>query len=353
MSNKKVALVIGASGLVGGNLANHIATLPGWTALGVSRTKPAKAHQFTHISIDLLDKDQCHQALARYPEITHVFIAARTKGATPEIEERNNLSVVGNLLDTLEQTAPGLEHVHLVHGTKWYGAHLPNTTPPFRESDPRRVMPPNPYYAQYDYLVDRQEGREWSWSTSRPALIFGYSTGYPHNIVCLVGIFAAMCRELGMQFRFPGSEWTYKSLQPATDIDLLCRGIVHIASSENGRNQTFNVGNGDVFSWSNLWPRVAGVFGMEHGTPQQYSLLEYLSDKDGLWERMVQKYDLKQNSLSDLVKWSYGDFHFNRQGSDITSLIKINKAGFSEVTDSEDLFMEVLERYREERIIPR
>ena len=350
--SEKVALVIGASGMVGGNLASHIAGLSGWRAFGVSRKPPAGPKRFEHISFDLLNVDQCHAALANHPEITHVFVAARTQGATSEQEERNNIVLLANLVDTLEKTAPKLRHIHVVHGTKWYGAHLPNTSPPFREDD-ARVMPPNPYYGQHDFLLERQKGRHWTWSTSRPGLVFGYATGYPHNIVCLIGILAAMSRELGTQFRFPGTEWCFRSLQSATDIGLLCRAIVSISESEHGANTSFNVGNGDVYSWSNLWPRIAKSFDLECGYPQKYVLADYMADKEPVWQRIVEKYGLRDFALKDLVAWPYGDFHFNKEGSDIASLVKINGIGFHEVSDSEDLFMRVLQQYREEGVLPR
>lgn len=349
--SKKVALVIGASGLVGGNLATHMGQQAGWRALGVSRRRPARPIGYEHLSFDLLDTDQCKTALAAHPDITHVYVAARTKGGTPLQEEQNNVAVIRNLLDTLEQTSPELEHVHLVHGTKWYASHLPGTLPPFRESDPR-FMTPNPYYAQHDYIAKRQQGRGWSWSTSRPTLVLGFSTGYPHNIVCLVGVLASICRELGMSWRFPGTDWCYQSLQTATDMDLLCRAIVFMSTSEQGKNESFNVANGDVFSWSRLWPQVGKSFGMETGNPQPFSLVEYLSDKEPVWQRIVQKHGLQATTLSDLVAWSYGDFHFNKQSSDICSLVKLNHIGFYEMTDTEALFLKTLNRYRKEKVLP-
>lgn len=349
--SEKVALVIGASGIVGGNLATHIAGLAGWRAFGVSRRAPASAVPFEHISFDLLNVAHCHDALKHHPEITHVFVAARTQGATSEQEEHNNIALLANLVDTLEQTAPNLQHIHVVHGTKWYGAHLPNTSPPFREDD-ARVMPPNPYYGQHDFLQARQAGRNWAWSTSRPGLVFGYATGYPHNIVLLIGILAAMSRELSTQFRFPGTEWCFRSLQSATDIALLCRAIVWISESRSAQNTSFNVGNGDVYSWSNLWPRIAKRFDLECGYPQKYILGDYMADKEAIWQRIVTKHGLRDFSLKDLVAWTYGDFHFNKEGSDICSLVKINGIGFHEVTDTEDLFMRILQRYQDEKILP-
>jgi nucleoside-diphosphate-sugar epimerase len=352
--SENIALVIGATGLVGGHLASHIAGLDGWRALGVSRSRPEmKASAYEHLSFDLLDAKQCADALAAHPGITHLYVAARTKGATADAEERNNVALLANLLDALDTHAPRLRHVHLVHGTKWYGAHLPSTRPPFREDD-HRVMPPNPYYAPHDYLVERhhQADKRWSWSTSRPALIFGFSHGYPHNIVGLIGVYAALCKELGTQFRFPGTDWCYRSLQSATDIGLLCRAIVHLSEADAGANASFNIANGDVFSWSNLWPRVANAFGLEYGPPQRYSLLEYMADKEPVWQRIVKKHGLRELALKDLVAWNYGDFHFNKEGNDICSLVKLNQAGFHDVTDTEHHFMTVLQRFRDERVLP-
>ena len=62
-----------------------------------------------------------------------------------------------NLIDAIEPTAAGLQHVHLVLGTKWYGCQMGPFKTPSREDDPRQLQP-NFYHDQQDYIESRQQG---------------------------------------------------------------------------------------------------------------------------------------------------------------------------------------------------
>lgn len=347
----KVALVIGASGLVGSAVVRLLSGRPDWRVIGVSRTKPDLGVPFQYLLFDLLDPATCRTALATCPEVTHVFVASRVKDASFEELEEKNVEILRNLLDALEATAPRLEHVHLVHGTKWYGAHLGPTHVPAREDDPRQ-MPPNPYYAQYDYMTERQKGKRWTWSSVRSGVIQGYSIGYPHNIVGVLGAYAAISRELKNPLRFPGTSFCYNLVQSAVDAGLLAKAMLWVSTHPAGANEAFNVSNGDLFSWSNLWPRIAKTFGMEPGHVQPLTLAHIMSDKERVWKEIVRKHGLRNLRLKDFASWDYGDYHFNKTRSDIPSIYKLWNTGFHEFADSEEVFLSILQKYRDERIIP-
>ena len=46
-----------------------------------------------------------------------------------------------------------------------------------------------------------------------------------------------------------------------TDARVLAKHMEWAATSEAGRNQAFNVVNGDIFRWRWLWPNLAADFG--------------------------------------------------------------------------------------------
>lgn len=349
--DQKTALVIGASGLVGSAVVRLLAGRPGYRVIGVSRRKPDLGIEFQHLLFDMLDPQSCRTALASCTDVSHVYMCSRVKDATFEELEAKNVEILRNLLDALEPAAPRLAHVHLVHGTKWYGAHLGPTHVPAREDDPRQ-MPPNPYYAQFDYMTERQRGKRWTWSSVRSGVIQGYSIGYPHNLACVVGAFAAISRELGQPLRYPGQRSSYDLVQSAVDVDLLAKAMVWVSESPAGANQAFNVSNGDLFSWSNLWPKVAKLFGMEVGHIQPLHLAHIMSDKERVWRDIVRKHGLRDLALKDFASWDYGDYHFNKRRSDIPSLLKIWSTGFHEFADSEQVLLSLLQRYRDDRILP-
>ena len=68
-----VALVVGARGVIGGNLVQHLESLDGWQVVGLSRRGGQSAGTVRHVSVDLLDAADTRRALSGLSEVTHVF----------------------------------------------------------------------------------------------------------------------------------------------------------------------------------------------------------------------------------------------------------------------------------------
>src|SRR6516164_7257451 len=94
-----------------------------------------------------------------------------------------------NLMDELGPAAEALRHVNLMHGTKWYGNHLGPFKTPAKETDPGH-MPPNFYHDQQAFIVDRQKGKAWTWSSEIPHAICGFAIGNPMNLVMVLAVYA-------------------------------------------------------------------------------------------------------------------------------------------------------------------
>ncbi|KWX88485.1 NAD-dependent dehydratase, partial [Paenibacillus riograndensis] len=73
---RKTALVIGANGVIGRNLIGHLATLPEWDIIGVSRRGGVNTGRVRYIAADLLDPEKTRLKLGTLPEVTHIFYAA-------------------------------------------------------------------------------------------------------------------------------------------------------------------------------------------------------------------------------------------------------------------------------------
>src|SRR6185295_15382141 len=118
----KVALVAGANGLIGRHLATHLAAR-GWDVVAAGR-KPFSGDGARALVVDLANPSDARARLAGAGGITHVFYCARAdhpEGVPESVE--SNAALLRNLIDALAPHAP-LSHVHLVHGTKYYGHHL-------------------------------------------------------------------------------------------------------------------------------------------------------------------------------------------------------------------------------------
>lgn len=343
-------LVAGDGGLIGSYAARLYSEL-GWTVHGVSRRDLPEA-AWQHHSVDLLDPEAALAGLSSLREVTHlVFAAYLEKPTDAELIEVND-ALLRNTLDALQAAGAPLRHVTLYQGGKAYGHHLGFFNTPAKESDPRLIAP-HFYYTQEDLLRQTGADRGFTFTALRPEGVTGYATGNPMNLLLVIGVYAAISKELGLPLRFPGTRASYEALYQTTDAELLGRATVWAGSAEPAREQVFNVTNGDQFRWSQLWPRFAEHFGMDCAPPQQMSLTEAMPTRADLWQRLVQRHGLVATPFEKLVGWEVGDFLFHHEADNITSTVKIRQAGFADTLDTETRLLELFDRLIEHKVLPR
>jgi len=350
MTNRK-ALIAGATGVVGRNLLRHLLRTGEWEIVALSRRTPDVEGAYTHICIDLMNSAECKAKLGHLSDVTHIFFAALAPHPDLVQSAINNLALLRNLVEAIEPAASRLEHIHVMHGTKWYGMHLGPFKTPAKEDDPRH-MPPNFYYDQWDYLVERQKGKRWTYSSARPHAISGFALGNPSNLTLVIAIYAAICKELGLPLCHPGTPGNYTALYQCTDAGLLARAMVWMATTPNCANQAFNITNGDLIRWENAWPKIAQYFGMDMGPRRNISLVKFMADKEPVWDRIVAKHGLRPYGYRQIVSWPYGDFVFTPEYDVISSTSKARRYGFHECVDTEEMFARLWSEMRADRIIP-
>ena len=348
---KKTALVAGATGVVGRNLLRRLVSDPDWDVIAVSRRKPDVEGEYRHIAADLLDPADAEARLGGLSEVTHIFFSAYIEKPTWAAMVAPNMALLTNLMDAVEPAAEALQHVNLMHGTKWYGNHLGPFKTPAKETDPGHI-PPNFYYDQQAFIVDRQKGKAWTWSSARPHAICGFAIGNPMNLVMVLAVYATISKALGLPLRHPGSEANAHALYNVTDSELLARACVWMATDPKTANEPFNITNGDIFRWQDMWPAIADYFGMKTAQAQKIDLVHMMADKGRLWEILVKKHNLQPISYEQLVRWDYGNFVFTPEFDIISSTIKAKQYGFVEVQDSQEMFLRHFNELRAKRIIP-
>jgi nucleoside-diphosphate-sugar epimerase len=346
----KTALIAGAGGAASKRLIEALLAAPDWSVLALARTPRACGERLTWISADLLDADACGRALKPHREITHIFYTARAKHGETGLESvEENVAMLRNLLDAVEPVAAGLEHVHLVQGTKYYGMHLGPFRTPAREDDPRSGVP-NFYYDQQDLLSGRARG--WTWSASRPTFIYDFAPERARNAVAVIGAYAAIVRELEQPLDFPGSAAAFDARRDFTDASLLARAMVFTATTPACANAAFNVNNGDVLRWREMWPTIARHFGIAAGEVRPQSLNDWARDKEPVWASIVRRYGLVETGIRDVADWAFADFHWAHGYDVVSSSDKLHGAGFHETIDSVEMLLHHLTRYREAGILP-
>jgi nucleoside-diphosphate-sugar epimerase len=347
----KVALVAGATGAAAKRLVETLVAAD-WRVVGVSRNPPPSAGKVTYVAADLADADRLTAALKPHADISHVFYTARAAHGESGVESvEDNFALLRNTVDVATRTAKNLQHIHLVEGTKWYGMHLGPFATPARE-DQSRHLPPNFYYDQQDYLSERQNGQKWTWSASRPNFLCDFAPERPRNAPTLVGAYASICRELNTPLDFPGTNACYRALADVTDASLLARAMVFLATSEKAHNQAFNVTNGDLYRWCNLWPRIAAAYGIPCGQVRTLNLATWMADKQPAWDRIVKRHGLKPMPMDQVAKWPFGDFLWRQNQDNISSTTKLRQIGFHEMLDTEAMYFAHISSYRAAKILP-
>jgi nucleoside-diphosphate-sugar epimerase len=362
MSAKKV-LIAGATGLVGRACLKHFAAQKDCQVLALSRRKPDETWDARWLPLDLADAAACAALQSEFAGVTHLVYAALHErpglvaGWQEEQQIRTNDLMLRNLFGPLEQASSDLEHVALLQGTKAYGVHVRPLKVPARENRSEMHEQPNFYWNQERYLRERQPGKGWAWSILRPVLIVGASVGSAMNVIPALGVYAALMRRAGKtKLDYPGGA---PRVAQAVDADLLARAIAWSGESRNARNEIYNVTNGDVFAWPNVWPAIAQALGFEPGDARPLSLDREVRRQEAAWAEIRVAHGLRSGTLEEFVglSFEYADYTMGYGRTEpgapaIVSTIRLMQAGFCGVMDTEAMFAKAFAEMQAERLLP-
>lgn len=357
----KRALVVGASGVVGLAATRRLVADDRFDdVLAVSRRAPLEIGRARHLALDITDTASVRRTVAGRG-VTHVVYTAlqEAPGLHPgwfdEAQVELNRTMFANVLDAAID-AGSLEHVTLLQGTKAYGVHVfPDVEIPCREVRPRRPHT-NFYFAQEDYLYDRQRAGGYAFTILRPQIVFGDSLGSPMNLIPALGVYAAVMRARSEPLHFPGGP---RHLSEAADADLVGDVIAWAAHAPNARNEVFNVANGDVFNWPDVWPAIADALGIEPGEPRPQALAAAAPGWAPEWAAIVEQHSLRAPADLDAFvgqSFIYADMLLGGRGDhripQIVSTIKLREAGFHGCIDTEAMFRKWFATMQRLRLLP-
>jgi nucleoside-diphosphate-sugar epimerase len=349
------ALVVGATGISGGNAAQRLLA-DGFEVVGLSRRAEGLDPRVRHVAADLEDGDAVAAAL-RGTAPTHVFFTTWSRRAT----EAENCDVNGRMLrNLLDAVAPerSVRHVALVTGLKHYlgpfeayAKAQPDT--PFSEDQPRLPYE-NFYYVQEDILFAAAERDGFTWSVHRPHTLIGWALGNAMNMGVTLAVYAAICRETGRGFHFPGSREQWEAVTDITDARLLADHLAWAATTPAAANRALNIVNGDVFRWRRLWPRLAAALGVE---PEPFDgdaqpLEQQMAHAADIWPQIVRRHGLRDLDVGTLASWWHTDADLGRTVETFTDMGHSRRLGFIGVRDTESSFTDLFARLRDQRIVP-
>jgi nucleoside-diphosphate-sugar epimerase len=325
--------------------------LEDWQVVGLSRRGGASTDRVHHLAVDLLDAGDTREKLAGLRQVTHVFYTAYQDRPSWAELVPPNMAMLMNAVDAIEPVATRLQHISLMQGYKVYGGHLGPFKTPARETD-AAFMPPEFMHDQQRFLEARQIGKAWSWSAIRPAVVGGFALGNPMNLALAIAVYASISKELGLPLRFPGKPGAYDRLLEMTDAGLLARATVWAATDTRCANQAFNITNGDLFRWNEMWPAIAHYFKLEVAPPLPLALDTVMADKQPLWQAMLVKHALAPHAYAEVSSWRFADFVFSWDYDMFGDGSKARRFGFHEHVETQAMFMRLFDDFRRRKIIP-
>jgi nucleoside-diphosphate-sugar epimerase len=359
-SGRNKVLVTGASGLLGvAAIEKFLAG--GWEVVGVSRRKPElpSGRNVDFLSVDLRDEQKARAAFEPLTDITHIaYTALHEKpelvaGWSSKEQIDINNAMLRNVVEPIVRSASKFQHISILQGTKVYGVHLHPIPIPARERDARKDHP-NFFFDQEAYVGEMGARHGFNYTALRPQLVTGPTPG-ALNVLPAIGVYAAIRREKGEPFGFPGGP---SFVWEAADADLVADVMVWAAQSPQATNEAFNITNGDVFEWRNVWPVMAKTLGAEIGPDMPTSVTAYLNENADAWDKIVAKYRLRSRSLRELVGQGdqHADFAFAYGAPEgpraFVSTVKLRQAGFTKIVDTEDSFRGALQSLIDHKLLP-
>ncbi|KAK3336346.1 hypothetical protein B0T19DRAFT_36331 [Cercophora scortea] len=395
------AIVLGATGILGREIVKELGRKPDqWkTVHALSRSKKDECpSNVVHHHIDLTTSAEEMAKELKDVRGEYVFFAAYLQKDT----EQENWNVNGDMLESflkaLEITGAvrSIKRVILVTGAKQYGVHLGQPKNPQLESDPwlrDARWPPNFYYRQQDILKDFcAKHTNISWVVTYPNDVIGFATGNFMNLVSGLGIYAAVSKEMGRDLIFPGSDTFYTKFDSFTCSKLHARFCEWAALEPKAANQAFNVVNGDVQSWQDMWPRVAQRFGMKVkadqflgeselaerttlDTPplslvaseiglegkvlpsrleQRISLVKWsqMDEVKQSWNRLAEREGLQKEAL-EKATWAFVDFVLGRSFDIVISMSKAREMGWTGYYDTWRALTDVFGELEAAKVLPK
>ena len=311
----------------------------------------------------------CREALLigyrEYQELTDRFSAYTAHGSDYQTLKQANVTILVNAVQAVEKLCPNLQFWTLQTGGKAYGVEFVDKgidyNPPLKETMPRIPEPYASnifYYAQYDTMKRLSEGKKWKYCEIRPDAIVGFvPQNNAMNIAQALGLFLSMYKSVegsGAEVPFPGNATAFKELHTDTSQDILAR--FHIFASfhtDAVAGRAFNIADGDVVTWEQIWPGVCSWFGLKGVGPDQTRSTgaQWVQEHKGQWDAWIKEHGLKGGAL-EATSWDFMSgimgFTFDRH----YDLSACREVGFNETVPTVKGYTLAFERMKHANIIP-
>ncbi|KAH0837221.1 hypothetical protein FOPE_04546 [Fonsecaea pedrosoi] len=322
-SGELVALVTGANGVTGDYLIRQLASEPQWTKIiATSRRRPFRLSKDPRVVFGQADLNSdvgsISQALRDMgaTKVTHFFHMAYIHHDAFEKQYEYNVKFFINILTAVDDiNKDTLQRVVLQNGAKYYGFHFKAPPKePVTEDLGRLGLegPPNFYYPQEDFMFELQKHRKWTWSTTRPFLISGFSFGSGQSFTCTAALYFTMQKYLGEPavFSVPSEgEGCYEKRQDFSSAANIAAFTTRLALHPNAQNQSYNIVDADPkgLTFREIWESMGQYFGVPVTTRAGFDIEADIESKlkRGVWEELVAKHGGDKDACDKFATWSF------------------------------------------------
>ena len=176
------------------------------------------------------------------------------------------------------------------------------------------------------------------------------------SLLPTIAVYGTLMKELGLEMHFPGTEAAYEAPMEVCDARVLADAMFHISTHSDAGNAAYNINNGDIFRWSDVWPKLCEEgFGVKAGRPLNVGdLTQAMSVYENVWGEIAKKHGLKEILYKKLATWKFMEFVFQMPSSGwFSNTIKLRRAGYhGMVVDSGESMVAGLQEMRANKIIP-
>ncbi|GME66160.1 uncharacterized protein K452DRAFT_275951 [Neofusicoccum parvum] len=311
------------------------------------------------VAADFLEPPQKVSESLKSPckDVTHVYFTSYVHNDDLSKLAEKNVPLFKNFMDVMEQVCPKLERVCLQTGGKHYGLHLGPTKQPVTEDIGRYEDEGlNFYYQQEDYMREAQQRRkQWSYNVIRPFGIIGYTPqANGMNMSMTWAIYLLICKELGIAAGFPGSQVFLDAADDISYSPSIADMTLWATTNDHTKNKDFNHASGDPVVFRYFWRELAAYFGIQIdevallGCP----LSEWIKDKRGVWERIVQKYGGSVEAF-DSCNWQGTKWADMRQWQIFPSVTKARRYGWSRYDTAMECWSGTFKTFENAGILPK
>ena len=291
------ALVVGVTGISGGNLAQRLLA-DGWRVSGLCRRRTGSIARITPLAADLVDAEASPRPCAAPPRRTSSSRPGRAAPPRPRTS-RSTGACSSNLLD-----ATARREVGPPRRARHRPQALPRAVRGLRQGAAGHAVLRGAAAPAVRELLLRAGGHPLRGGGARRLHVVGAPPAHADRLGARQrhehGRDARRLRgdlprdgARGSASRARSEQW--EAVTDVTDARLLADHLVWAATTPAAANQALNIVNGDVFRWRRLWPRLAAALGVE---PEPYDgepapLEQQMADAGEVWPEIVRRHGLR------------------------------------------------------------